>query len=507
MRCPICNAVVINGTTHCNFCGQNLEVVSYIRRISGTYYNIGLEKAKVRDLTGAISSLRKSLQYDKTNTTARNLLGLVYYEIGEIVAALSEWVLSKYFQPEDNAADYYIDTLQKNPVSLDATDQTIKKYNAALASAQAGNVDLAIIQLKKVVSLNPHFLRAAHLLSLLYMKEGDYAKADKILQRIRRIDNTNTTTLRYLQETAGKVSGEGMERPKKVKKDPLENVQPVGTYREEKRSLMPFIYVVIGLVVGIAVCFVLIRPTLQRAGSGGDGDIASVSDQLSVKESRIVALEAERDDLQEKVGELEKQIKNADSQAQIKAEKYEKLIKGALLYIDGDHIGAAAAVKDCSKKDFSLKEAKELYTKIATLPDEEIRQLIETARRTIETSYDEAIRQLKALNSVVKNNQTILYLLGRCYHYKGDKKNAKKYYEKAISVQAGTEEAIKADRYLMELSGRQTPEPEATATPKPNRNDTADDEPQGGEDDTGDNNDNEGGGGADDTEGGNDREG
>lgn len=69
--------------------------------------------------------------------------------MGETVAALSEWVLSKYLQADDNAADYYINTIQKNQTALDATNQTIKKYNSALAAAQAGNDDLAIIQLKK----------------------------------------------------------------------------------------------------------------------------------------------------------------------------------------------------------------------------------------------------------------------------------------------------------------------------------------------------------------------
>lgn len=32
------------------------------------------------------------------NTNARNLLGLVYFEMGESVKALSEWVISKSLQ-------------------------------------------------------------------------------------------------------------------------------------------------------------------------------------------------------------------------------------------------------------------------------------------------------------------------------------------------------------------------------------------------------------------------
>ena len=59
------------------------------RQIANAYYNIGLEKAKSRDLTGAVTALKKSLRFDKYQTDARNLLGLIYNEIGEVGSALS----------------------------------------------------------------------------------------------------------------------------------------------------------------------------------------------------------------------------------------------------------------------------------------------------------------------------------------------------------------------------------------------------------------------------------
>ena len=51
-----------------------------------------MAKAKVRDLSGAIVALRNSVELNKYNTNARNLLGLIYFEM-ETVAALSEWVI------------------------------------------------------------------------------------------------------------------------------------------------------------------------------------------------------------------------------------------------------------------------------------------------------------------------------------------------------------------------------------------------------------------------------
>ena len=142
----------------CTSCGADVSLYKKIMCMSNRFYNDGLEKAGVRDLTGAINSLRQSLKFNKNNIEARNLLGLVYFETGEVVAALSEWVISKNMRPEKNIADDYINMLQSNAARLDAINQTIKKYNQALVYCNQDSKDLAIIQLKKVLSLNPKFI-------------------------------------------------------------------------------------------------------------------------------------------------------------------------------------------------------------------------------------------------------------------------------------------------------------------------------------------------------------
>ena len=66
----------------CTNCGADVTLYKRIIYISNRFYNDGLERASVRDLTGAIASLRQSLKFDKNNVEARNLLGLVYFETG-----------------------------------------------------------------------------------------------------------------------------------------------------------------------------------------------------------------------------------------------------------------------------------------------------------------------------------------------------------------------------------------------------------------------------------------
>ena len=199
MRCVYCNTPLA-AIDYCPGCGADVSLLKRIVRISNLLYNRGLEKASVRDLSGAITCLKQSLKFNKENIDARNLLGLCYFETGEVVSALCEWVISKNLLPENNLADYYITQLQNNKNRLDTINQTIRKYNQSIEYCRQGNEDMAVIQLKKVVSQNPKLVKAYQLLALLYMKHEDYEKARRLLKKAANVDNTNTTTLRYLTE-------------------------------------------------------------------------------------------------------------------------------------------------------------------------------------------------------------------------------------------------------------------------------------------------------------------
>lgn len=53
---------------------------------------------------------------------------------------------------------------------------------------------MATIQLKKIVGQNPHLIKAHQLLALIYIKDGEYARARKLLMSVLKL--TATTRLR-----------------------------------------------------------------------------------------------------------------------------------------------------------------------------------------------------------------------------------------------------------------------------------------------------------------------
>lgn len=199
MNCINCG-MDIGGEIVCPSCGYDNIAVYKAVRISNTYYNMGLDMAQIRDMSGAVYMLERSLKYNKRNIDARNLLGLVYFETGEVVAALSEWVISKNIKPAENIASEYIDTLRENQQRLENIQHTIKRYNRALDLCKAGEDDMACIALKKAIEANPKLIKAYYLLSLIYMKRGEYERAGKVLKKALPIDRTNPTALRFLNE-------------------------------------------------------------------------------------------------------------------------------------------------------------------------------------------------------------------------------------------------------------------------------------------------------------------
>ena len=271
MRCFKCGSFLTDGDT-CPQCGEYVGIYKKTARVSDAYYNAGLYKARVRDLTGAVESLKISLMINKYNTNARNLLGLVYCEMGDVVEALSQWVVSKNFTPEGNIAGTYIKKIQTNQNRFEMVTGTIRKYNLSLNYAKEGNTDMAIIQLKKVVANNPQLIKAHLLLALIYIKQDELSRARKLLNAVLAIDKNNTLAHMYMEEIEKKIAAKKAEtsgsflpkrKEKEIDKKPLSGndvILPKSSYKEPSNGAITIINVLVGVVIGAALIWFLIIP-------------------------------------------------------------------------------------------------------------------------------------------------------------------------------------------------------------------------------------------------------
>ena len=323
MNCINCGAFLTDtDLDYCPHCGANVLIQKKVDYLSKLYYNQGLEKASIRDLSGAISCLKQSLAYDKRNIRARNLLGLVYFETGEVVAALSEWIISKNIQKSRNLASEYIEKLQANQNKLETINESIKKYNNALAMCREGHEDMAAIRLKKILAQNPKLIKGYHLLALIQMKNQEWNKARRTLKKAARIDKTNTTTLRFLREideqtgvtTKMENRRKSLIRDNEKEKDNIsgEIVVRPSTYKERSKVSL-FFTMVLGFAAGAAAFWLLVLPAVkQDVYRQANEQIVQYSESLS---SQGVALSKAQ-------GEAEQSNSTADATAkQVEEEK------------------------------------------------------------------------------------------------------------------------------------------------------------------------------------------
>ena len=451
MRCYNCGAELGKGD-NCQNCGTNVKVYKKILMASNAYYNDALEKAGVRDLSGAIESLKISLRFYKLNIDARNLLGLVYYEMGEVVTALTEWVISKNYQPKDNLASRYLDEVQKNQARLDSVNQTIKKYNQALLYCKQNSRDLAIIQLKKVLSLNPKLVSGHQLLALLYIQEGRYDLAKKSLRNAGKIDANNTVTLRYLKEANAALREQNPS--KKQKNDELISYQSGNEtiiqpkYLKDNSAVGTIINMVIGIAIGIAItCFLVVPGVRRTVMNNTKAEVLDANNTISSKNQTITSLQSQVDDLTSQITDA----KNSEEESANKLESYDKLLTAYETYTTGDIEKAGDALSSVNVDDLSA-DAKSIYDTInAQVNAEYMAALYKEGYDAYSgKKYDDAV---SALSKVVEMDETYengnaLYYLAQAYRKNEDMENAKIYYQKVVELYPNTERAANAQNYL-----------------------------------------------------------
>lgn len=445
MKCFNCGAD-LKDSEYCSQCGADVKLYSRMLKLSNAYYNEGLEKAKVRDLSGAVLALRESLKINKKNTNARNLLGLVYFEMGMVVDALTQWIISRSFQSTKNMADKYIEAVQNNPARLDSINISLRKYNQALVYCQQESYDLAIIQLKKVLSVNGKLLDGHLLLALLYMKTENVSRARAELKKVLAVDCTNTKALRYMQ-ALDQQTVEEKPQEEDSNKDAIAYtrgnetiIQPVGV--KDNSGFHAVLNVVIGVVIGVAVMGLLIMPALQSKKSGElNKAVAEYSDQVDAKSATLDSLQAENDSLKQQNEEAAK----AASEAADKVSSYEELLKAYASYSSGDS-AAALEQLEAINQDTLSDDAKTLYSSVfSEVGATAVQDLYRTGYDAYQKGdYATAIEDLGKCYELDNTQGDALYFLARSYHKSGDTENAKTYYQKVIDEFPNTRKATDA---------------------------------------------------------------
>lgn len=419
-----------------------MKITKRLNYLSNQWYNDGLKKANIRDLSGAIASLKRSLQFNRDNIAARNLLGLCYYGRGEVVEALVEWVISKNIKSHGNIANYYIKKVQESQNELEVINQAIKRYNQALAYCQQDGEDLAAIQLKKVIAAHPTFLRAYQLLTLLYIQTEQYSKARQLIRKAHKLDTTNEITLRYMHELK-KMHKDKSAKAKEEKGNTVSYklgnetiIQPVSSTLKDNATLMTILNIVIGLIVGATVVWFLVVPTLKQ-------DISTKNNQEIIAYSeRIAALESELDIMGKDLSVYVEQSEATEA-AKVLAEgtraNYDVLVSIMQRYYSGSYDLSALVDEIMQMNVESLgEEGKSAYDTLSkTLIDAECSKMYEEAQTCYAASVlSKTIARLERINAIDEDyadGQPMLLML-KVYKLQGKSEEANKIYQRILEL-------------------------------------------------------------------------
>lgn len=427
---------------------------------SNYWYNDGLRKAQIRDMSGAIISLRRSLQFNRENIAARNLLGLVYYGIGEVPEALVEWIISKNFRAHDNIADYYINKVQASAKELETINLAIKKYNQCLAYCRQNGEDLAVIQLKQVVASHPSFLKAHQLLALLYLHTGQYTRARQMIRQARKLDTGNEITMKYMHELTHQ-RGKQRRKASKKKEDAVEYslgnetiIQPKHSRIREMASHLAVANIFIGAAIGAAIIWFLVAPAVNQSTSDRLNDqMRDYSDQIQSLEAQVSAQTRTLDNYRASGEALE-----ADTtQAQTTRDSYENLMAVVEQYDSGEYSDATMADTLLGVSRDALGESGQArYDELAA-------EIFPNACESNFSDGEDALEAgnyqaaIDALYKVVRmdagyNDGEALFDLAQAYMNNGDNENAITYFQRVVDEYGDSDYAGEAQTNLDTLS-------------------------------------------------------
>lgn len=465
MRCYNCGGR-LSEHNFCTGCGADVSTYKKVMKISNFYYNEGLEKAGVRDLSGAVVSLRQSLKFNKSNIDARNLLGLVYFEMGEVVAALCEWIISKNMKPNKNIADDYIDMIQNNPSRLETINETMKKFNQALVYCNNESTDLAVIQLKKVLSLNPKFIKAHQLLALLYIQREDWEKAQKELNKCLQADVNNLTALRYMKEVEKMLEPDEQAKGlrKKVSKEAVRYqsdneiiIQPMNV-KEPKSGVTSLLNLGIGIVIGLAISIWLITPGIvQSEQNEMQEEFREVGEELDAKTATITELEAKVENLMAENDDLHLQLDayvGTDGTMHV----IDQLLSVAKIYMETPQeletiANALENIEASIEVDETSEAFRDLYQYLISMVGPDLsKAYVETGDEAYRNNmFEEAISAyLKAVFYLPEDDEA-WYQLGNAYRSNEDFEQAEAAYNKVIELNQSAERVRSAERYIEEM--------------------------------------------------------
>ncbi|MEA4815648.1 MAG: tetratricopeptide repeat protein [Lachnospiraceae bacterium] len=454
MKCPNCRNEIPEGNI-CPVCNVDAVLFKKVKTASARLYNKGLQLAKINDLSGAEKALAESITFNKKNFRSRNLLGLVYYEKGQVADALKQWIISSSLNKRDETAKGYIEALHDNPRQLENYNDAVKMYNQAIVYLCQKSDDLALIQLKKAVELNPKLVEAYNLLTFCHILCRNIPKAKECIDAVIALDVNNPIAINYAKELNYFKSRTEFAIDVSKGKIPKVKINKSIESINKKRSIIgksEVISFIAGMLCTVAVLLVLIEPAFLDNKNQIISDLtnksSSVSDELTkLKEETSAEITKLKDENQTLKDENEKYAEKETLRS-----KSDTINKAEDFLSDGDYNNAAVTISTITPEGLDdITVAKYESIKEQSYPVAAENLYTSAKGAFLEGRYSDAQPEFENVLLFSSGENFVddtIYYLGKIAEENGEKDKAKSYFERIINEYPNSNQYPNAENSL-----------------------------------------------------------
>lgn len=383
----------------------------------------------------------------------------------------------KYFLPIN------LDNIIKieNEISEDIKN-SILLYNSALENLKMDSEDIAIIELRKAISLNPEFHEAINLLGICYCYLNDYGKAEEMFEKVAKAEKNGVRAINYLNDMrkaeipdisqdGGKATKNHMrkkvQRPKEVKSgeigvrerkpDTVRLIQYPSIGKEKNNKKQEIIKYLTGIIIGLIIAFLIGIPGISKQNKGSSiGSEGSNKDSIAAENEKNTEFEEKYKQLSSEHEELIKDyeiaiadrdyykavIKLYEADDFYKAQKYEDAADMLVLVKNIEFSNTDKGKYDNLHKEIMPRASDIVYSQAYNLFQGQ--------------KFKESVNKYLKIPEYYENYgkmDIVLYYAGKCYLELDDKEKAKEMFQKTIEKYPDSEYAKYSQSRLNSITG------------------------------------------------------
>lgn len=321
-------------------------------------------------------------------------------------------------------------------------------YNKAIESLRSGSEDIAIIELKKAISMNPHFYEAMNLLGLCYSNTKDFDRAAEIFDRVINAEQNSVKALKYKDMINGnEAEGTAKYRTKKRNPDKAlyqmdnKNIKSAGSLR--KVTIKNWIKYISFFAAGLLLA-VLIQATAHKPEKPGNVNNSNTAIESEIKdgeykkkfeqlEASYKKLQSDRDEALRSVDYFKSVIKLYEIESLVTKKQVENAADLLLLLKTVDFADTEKTRFDNLCKSVMPAAAEAVYYEGYTLYNTK--------------KYQESLKKLEKVevyDPKYSRMDAVLYYMGKCCQQLNDSRNAVAIFQKLIDRYPDSRYAVNA---------------------------------------------------------------